>query len=274
MYQNWNILAALFSVTKLWHGNRTSFYYALGRPCRSIGLRCWGSHAVYSIGSQITLRLLALRTGCPLFPKLFLFLSGIHFCQILSKPQGLERLEGLGKLEKKINYLFGSQIRDLDVFATIYYASVFPLCLLNNQVNLQFLEDGNAQSELTGPFRLIVDALYSGFIRTSLQGSPFCSGSVRNQFSCRIWGPEWEGPILVTHSAFSICVFDNWISNADTCQNFSIIFSLVKLVLPQDFGRGFMQDTCVTVSQVVASYPHYRIDIFLPKILLIEKAMY
>jgi hypothetical protein len=38
--------------------------------------------------------------------------SGTHFCKRLSEPQGLVRLEGLGK-SKKFIHLIGSQTRDL-----------------------------------------------------------------------------------------------------------------------------------------------------------------
>jgi hypothetical protein len=54
------------------------------------------------IGSQIAVRLSALCTGRALYSPetLFLFFC-THFCQRLTKPQGLVRLEGLGKLEEE-----------------------------------------------------------------------------------------------------------------------------------------------------------------------------
>jgi hypothetical protein len=39
--------------------------------------------------------------------------SGTHFCYRLSKPQGLARPEGLGKLKKKKIHLIGFRTRDL-----------------------------------------------------------------------------------------------------------------------------------------------------------------
>jgi hypothetical protein len=44
--------------------------------------------------------------------KYYFSASGTHFCLRLSKHQGLEQPEGLGKLEKSF-HLIGSQTRDL-----------------------------------------------------------------------------------------------------------------------------------------------------------------
>jgi hypothetical protein len=55
----------------------------------------------------------ALHGGCYFTPqKHYLYASGTHFCYRLSKPRGLVRSEGLGKLIKIIQ-LIRSQIRDL-----------------------------------------------------------------------------------------------------------------------------------------------------------------
>jgi hypothetical protein len=45
-------------------------------------------------------RLSALRAGRILLPRNIFSLYGTHFCQRLSKPQGLVRLDGLGQLKK------------------------------------------------------------------------------------------------------------------------------------------------------------------------------
>jgi hypothetical protein len=57
----------------------------------------------------MAVRLSALRAGSALLPERS---SGTHFCKRLNKPQGLVRLEGLGKL-KKCNDLIGSLTCDL-----------------------------------------------------------------------------------------------------------------------------------------------------------------
>jgi hypothetical protein len=50
----------------------------------------------------MAVRLLVLRTGRTSLPQkhYYFYVSGTHFCQRLSKPQGLMRLEGLGKFKK------------------------------------------------------------------------------------------------------------------------------------------------------------------------------
>jgi hypothetical protein len=53
----------------------------------------------------MAVRLQALRARCPLLTR-NVFFSGTHYR--LSK-----RVEGLGKLEKKINALIGTRVRDL-----------------------------------------------------------------------------------------------------------------------------------------------------------------
>jgi hypothetical protein len=55
-------------------------------------------------------KLSALGTGLALLPQIC-SVSGIHFCYKLSKPFGLLRLEGLGKLEKSI-HVIANQSRD------------------------------------------------------------------------------------------------------------------------------------------------------------------
>jgi hypothetical protein len=45
--------------------------------------------------------------------KQYFSASGTHFCYRLSKPQGLVRPEGFGKLKKKVIHLIGSRNRDL-----------------------------------------------------------------------------------------------------------------------------------------------------------------
>jgi hypothetical protein len=50
--------------------------------------------------------------------KYYFSASGTHFCQRLSKPEGLVRPEGSGKL-KKISDLIGSRTRDLPAFSIV-----------------------------------------------------------------------------------------------------------------------------------------------------------
>jgi hypothetical protein len=62
----------------------------------------------------MTVSLSALRAGRCFTPqKHYFYASGTHFCLRLSKPQGLVRPEGLGKLIKII-YLIGFH-RDLGI---------------------------------------------------------------------------------------------------------------------------------------------------------------
>jgi hypothetical protein len=63
----------------------------------------------------MAVRLSALRTGRCFTPqKHYFYASGTHLCYRLSKPQGLGRPEGLGKLINII-YLIRSRTRDLPV---------------------------------------------------------------------------------------------------------------------------------------------------------------
>jgi hypothetical protein len=63
----------------------------------------------------MAVRLSELCTGCCFTPqKHYFYASGTHFCKSLSKPQGLVRPEGLGKLINII-HLIGSRTRDLPV---------------------------------------------------------------------------------------------------------------------------------------------------------------
>jgi hypothetical protein len=63
----------------------------------------------------MAVRLSALRTGRCFTPqKHYFYASGTHFCQRLSKSQGLMRPEGLDKFIKII-HLIGSRTRDLPV---------------------------------------------------------------------------------------------------------------------------------------------------------------
>jgi hypothetical protein len=61
-----------------------------------------------TIGSQMVVMLSVLRTDRALLPRNYFSASGTHFCWRLSKPQGLVRLDGLGKLKEKFIYLIGS----------------------------------------------------------------------------------------------------------------------------------------------------------------------
>jgi hypothetical protein len=67
------------------------------------------------------------------FPEIFFFsVSGTHFYQRLSKPQGLMLLEGLGKL-KKFNDLIRSQTHNLLAYGSqsqILYVTKLPVLIL------------------------------------------------------------------------------------------------------------------------------------------------
>jgi hypothetical protein len=60
----------------------------------------------------MAVRLPALHAGYTVLLSNIFPVSGTHFCYRLHKPQGLVRLEGLGKL-KKFNMLIGSQTHNL-----------------------------------------------------------------------------------------------------------------------------------------------------------------
>jgi hypothetical protein len=59
-------------------------------------VRCRGSHIFWKIGSQMAVRLSALRAGRPLPPGGFLVLVSIRGCV---DPRAIVRLKGLGKLK-------------------------------------------------------------------------------------------------------------------------------------------------------------------------------
>jgi hypothetical protein len=69
-----------------------------------------GSHIFYTIGSQMAVRLSALRSDCPLFPGRFLVVISVRGSVDL---RAIVRLEGLCKLKKKSNYLIGNGTHDL-----------------------------------------------------------------------------------------------------------------------------------------------------------------
>jgi hypothetical protein len=74
----------------------------------------------------MAVRLLASRAGAPPLPRNIRSMSGAHFCYSLSKPQGLVRPEGLGKLIK-FNYLMGSRTRDLPGCSTVPQPLRYPV---------------------------------------------------------------------------------------------------------------------------------------------------
>jgi hypothetical protein len=66
----------------------------------------------------MAVRLSALHTGHAVLPRNIFSASGTHFCQRMSKPQGLVRPEGLAKL-KKFVHLIGSRTRDLPAYSLV-----------------------------------------------------------------------------------------------------------------------------------------------------------
>jgi hypothetical protein len=77
-------------------------------------VRCWWTHVVWTIDSQSGLK--RWRHSTP--QKHYFSASGTHFCYRLSKPQGLVRLEGLGKV-KKSNDLIGTQTGYVPAYSTV-----------------------------------------------------------------------------------------------------------------------------------------------------------
>jgi hypothetical protein len=75
-------------------------------------MRYLGSHIVYTAGSQMVVRLSALRAGSRFTVQKHFYISGNHFCQRLSKSLAPVRPKGLGKLIKII-HLIRSLTRDL-----------------------------------------------------------------------------------------------------------------------------------------------------------------
>jgi hypothetical protein len=67
---------------------------------------CYGYHIVYTIGSEIMVKLSALSTGRHISSqKCYISASDTGFCYRLSKLQGLLLSEGLGKLIKIIRLI-------------------------------------------------------------------------------------------------------------------------------------------------------------------------
>jgi hypothetical protein len=69
-----------------------------------------GSHIFFRHGSQMVVRLSALRAGRPLPP---MNIPGTHFCSRLSEPRATVRLGEFSKLKKKKIHLIGTRTRDL-----------------------------------------------------------------------------------------------------------------------------------------------------------------
>jgi hypothetical protein len=74
----------------------------------------------------MAVRLSAICAGRALLPRNFFSVPDTHFCQRLSKPQGLMRLEGLVKL-KKFNSLLGTRTRDLPTCSLVPQQITLPL---------------------------------------------------------------------------------------------------------------------------------------------------
>jgi hypothetical protein len=87
----------------------------------------------------MAVRLSALRTGRCFTPqKHYFYAFGIHFCQRMSKPQGLVRPEGLGNLIKII-HLNGSQIRDLPVCKKSALTTTICSSVIKGIIHYEFL---------------------------------------------------------------------------------------------------------------------------------------
>jgi hypothetical protein len=74
-----------------------------------------GSHIFYTIGSQMAVRLSALRTGHPLLPGK---IPGTHFCYRASRTPGFSAAGNISSIEKS-NYLIGNRTRDLPGGSTV-----------------------------------------------------------------------------------------------------------------------------------------------------------
>jgi hypothetical protein len=84
-------------------------------------------------------RLSALRANRSLLPRNIFYVSGTHFCQRLSRPQGLVRLEGLGKLNK-----FNDQI--LTIYSLLATSSlhVYEYIILASSMTSSGMEPGSS----------------------------------------------------------------------------------------------------------------------------------
>jgi hypothetical protein len=91
-----------------------------------------GFHIFYTIGSQIAVRLSALRAGRPLSPGRFLVL----ICPRLSRPQGHSAAGRTRSIEKS-NYI-GNQTRDLPACSTVPQPTTLPHAPRTTLVRFQF----------------------------------------------------------------------------------------------------------------------------------------
>jgi hypothetical protein len=99
------------------HEVKVSLLNAVEAHCETSRL----PHFLYAIGSQITVRLSALRAGRPLPPGRFLVLISVR----LSRPQGHSAAGRIGSI-KKYNDIFGNRSRDLPACASTNYATACP----------------------------------------------------------------------------------------------------------------------------------------------------
>jgi hypothetical protein len=100
-----------------------------------------GSHIFYTIGSQMAVRLSALRAGRPPFtPKK---IPGTHFCQRLSRSQGHSAAGKIRSIEKS-NNLIGTRTRDLPARSIVPQPTTLPHAPIVSSikhVNVMFLDN-------------------------------------------------------------------------------------------------------------------------------------
>jgi hypothetical protein len=86
-----------------------------------MGVRGRGSHIFLTIGSQMVVRLSALRAGHALPPR---NLPGTHFCWRLSRPQGHSAAGRIRYIEKI--HLIGTRTRDLPACSIVPQPTTLP----------------------------------------------------------------------------------------------------------------------------------------------------
>jgi hypothetical protein len=81
-----------------------------------------GCHIFYTVGSQVAVRLSALRAGRPLPPRK---ISGTHLCLRLSRPRGHNAAGNIRWIEES-NDLIGNRNRDLSTCSIVPQPTMLP----------------------------------------------------------------------------------------------------------------------------------------------------